>query len=45
MIADMSNTTLYDMIRILNYGQKNKIERPAGPTDIQEREDGWCIPY
>jgi len=35
MTTDTSNTTLYDVIRILNYGQKNKIERQAAPTDIQ----------
>ena len=45
MSADMSNTTLYDVIRILNYGRKNKIERLVGPTVIQEIEDGWRIPY
>lgn len=33
----MSNITLYDVIRILNYVRKNKIERPAGPRDIQEK--------
>jgi hypothetical protein len=33
----MTNITLYDVIRILNYVQKNKIERPAGPRDIQEK--------
>lgn len=33
----MSNITLYDVIRILNYVRKNKIERPAGPRHIQEK--------
>ncbi len=33
----MASTTLYDVIRILNYVQKNKIERFTGPRDIQEK--------
>ena len=37
IIVNIATTALYDVIRILNYVRKNKIERLTGPRDIQEK--------